>query len=411
MSKPTLLCAAEPWGFGPAATLMAILTHDALAGDCVFAGTGSALDLAGQSPAVFRDVIGLEHPVDAATLPVRADRVLSVMDPWAALWAVRQGVPCTYVDILTWAWDWDRADWPLHRERAHTLRSASRAELVAASDSDIDPIFLGYLWSDEVFAQRLTHPTRTQTPRVPVRWVGAIIRTQPRSQGGANPVALVSLSGGLSPLVTMPAAGRYCEVVSAILRPCRDLLGTDRVVVNPRLAPCMIALGWDAQPLSYDAYRDALANCSFLLCPAGLGSVFEAAASGIPIVFLPEQHNLHVVTYQAFAHASPEDFPALFLSNVLAVQATGDQQRVLRQLDEAYGQLLQEPGGPGLTSLAATLRRAAERLQDARVRRRIVDGQRQGIAAAVGDFEGAAVIASHVGAALEEGTPRRSPAE
>lgn len=397
-SKPRLLCAAEPWGFGPAAALMAIVTGLKRTVHCVFAGTGSALDLARQSPNIFDEVIELGAISEILGLRTRADRVLSVMDPGGALWAVRNGVPCTYVDIMSWAWKWDEVDWSLLCRRAAEWRSPAAAELLSASD--VDPVFLGYIWSDEVFTQRFDHPTLKPTPRVAVRSVGAIIQL---AHGGGqdcgnDPSALVSLSGSLSPLLNLALARHYLRVVSEILKPSRDLLGTDTIVVNPRLAPDAIALGWRAQSLSYDGYRDALARCSFLLCPVGLGSAFEAAAHGVPVVFLPEQHNLQIPIYQAFARDCPDDFPELFLAS--AAEPGMEQQEAIRLIEARQQQLLRDPGRDRLRFLQERLRRLAEMLQSPDVRQRIAERQRGGIVGAVGDLKGSDAIAAHLSAVM-----------
>lgn len=385
---------------------MAILARLGPAADCTFAGTGSALDLARQSPAAFRTILALERAVDIVDLSGGFDWAVSVMDPWAALWALRHDVPCTYVDILAWAWDWPGVDWDRHRRCAQELRYATNDALMAAVNSDIDPLFLGYLWSTDVFAQRLAHPTKWPAPPVPVTWVGAIIHTAPAiGDNREGRAALVSLSGTLSPLITMPTARRYCRVVTEILLPHRELLGTTRIVVNPRLAPFVNALEWHAQPLSYPAYRDTLASASFLLCPVGLGSVFEAVASNVPVLFLPEQHDLQLSIHEAFACDSPDDFPFLSLSanpadaaDLAAVRH--DQAALIRLLDRCYERLLGDPRRSGIASLTARLRHWAELLRDEDRRRCITARQRRCIFTAVGDLNGADAIASHVAAAI-----------
>src|SRR5918911_3764853 len=101
---PTLLCAAEPWGFGPASKLLAIVRSLDPRPRVVVAGAATCITFAELNRDVVDETIALDAPRDVleAAADVEADAVLTVMDPWAALVGSRRELPTFYVDSLFW---------------------------------------------------------------------------------------------------------------------------------------------------------------------------------------------------------------------------------------------------------------------------------------------------------------------
>lgn len=99
----TLLCAAMPFGYGPASKLLALAPVLARDWRLVFVGRGAALELVSRSPGAF-DAIVAGSLADPATRHhvKEATAVLTVMDRDAGAAAAQQGRALFVVDSLLW---------------------------------------------------------------------------------------------------------------------------------------------------------------------------------------------------------------------------------------------------------------------------------------------------------------------
>ena len=106
-TRPTLLCCAFPFGYGPAVKLLLIARRLRAAGvHTVFLGHGIAHEMAAQSEDAFDEVIHAQ-PTDpsAAQHIASAAGLFSMMDRDFAALALAQGKPVYVADSLSWMRD------------------------------------------------------------------------------------------------------------------------------------------------------------------------------------------------------------------------------------------------------------------------------------------------------------------
>lgn len=390
-----MLCAAEPWGFGPASKLLAVL--ESLSGRTLprFVGTGTAADFAELHHKSFAGVERLSSPLDVLDLDHDVEVVLSVMDPWAALWGARRGIPVVYVDSLYWFWDWptDRSRLRMAAGSWLTQSPAQVRHRAGALSGWQSLAPLAYEWSQEVFVQRLRgagigEERILQVPNMTP--VGAIIGPS----AAKGPVAtertgtLVSLSGSLSHAIPPDAADRYCRAVARVLGGV-ELAGSARYTVHPGL-PSRGVLGSDVDIMRRADFNRALRTADALLAPAGLTTLLESAAAGACYVALPEQHDGHRPNLARFG--DPSLYPRLFVTDHEDVEATSPD-RYLAALDRAYSRMLCDSGDPTLRGLQRHAAWLGSRLKDASWRDETGVRQRQAALRLVGSFDGAHAVA------------------
>lgn len=286
----------------------------------VVGATGSALAFVTLNERYFDRVDRHDDPLTTLDRDIEADHLLSAMDPIAALTAARQGIPVTYVDSLHWFWQWPAGDLPDLRREAEKLRRMSASALrVHLADADWHRLVpMAYLWSDRVFLQRLGAPQpRTAVFGSRVESCGAIVDTD---LGGSSTTkrGLISLSGGVSHVGTLTSARTYAEMVGALFG---GLLPGAAVCGHPDVLDTLPP-GWEPTAMGHDAMTAALAAAEFVLAPAGLTTALEAAAAGVPVGFLPEQHGGHRANLDLLRGDDPGRYPALSVVERYAV--TGD---------------------------------------------------------------------------------------
>jgi hypothetical protein len=252
---------AGPSGYGPAAKAVAIAER-LRTRDITFVGTGVALEMAARS-AAFSATIEARPGTRAASAALRAARrVVCVMDPYMARYALELGRPLSVADSLFWLW---------HRVPRSFLRARP------------------------YWVQRFADVERRRaafSPRpVPV---GPIVAERPKVTGARR--GLVVNLGGSAPH-DRPYGLPYARfVVDAFLRSelherfdgdvllmageacVRELLGASS---NGRLR---------VTSLRHGEARVAIASAELLLSCPGLTTTLEGFRWGTPVLFLPPQN-------------------------------------------------------------------------------------------------------------------------
>lgn len=259
-----LLFAALPFGYGPAAKVLALAAALRRRGIAVsFAGSGIALELVARQPDDFAALVDVAAGAErASALVAGAAAVVSVMDRDLAALACARGTPLFVVDSLLW------------------LRDA------------VPPALRG---ARRYWAQRFgDQPLPPGLAAVPLQPVGPIV-TPRRRRRTAGAGLLVNLGGAdslLDPDGTLP----YAELV------LRHLLASDlgrafagRIAVTggrgaiDRIRRGFAGAGLRAASLAHDDAVRAFAAAELVLTAPGLTATLECFQLGVPTLFLPPQ--------------------------------------------------------------------------------------------------------------------------
>jgi len=399
--RPTLLCSAEPWGFGPSSKLFAILRSLSPAPRTVVAGSGSAAVFARLNADAVEQYIELDSPYEILSLAADFDAVLTVMDPWAALLGARRGVPVAYVDSLFWFWQWGQLDFSALPGVARDWTTASLDDLREVTSRPVDWHMVSALachWSTQVFAQQASCSRERAGlyPEDRVRVVGAIVATCPRAAADNYGAPLVSISGAVSHLTPQPVAGRYASVVRQILDRAGEPVAGATVTGNPSLLPLFRGGPWHIRQMGLDGFHHAAGAASVLLAPAGLTTAVEAATLGTPIIFLPEQHGGHAANVQVLAAGDPGAYEDILLERWFELTRTGPSEAIA-DLDECYRSLLSGQAESALADMVRSVSAAVVSMSDPGTRACKLARQRENVLKVVGDFDGARTVADHVG--------------
>jgi hypothetical protein len=251
-----------PFGYGPAAKLVALARRLRGSVRLVFAGEGSTLELVSRAAGVFDTVVAGNPAGEAAAPWLReADAVLSIMDRDGGAAASRASKPLFVVDSLLWM----RAEVPAPLRGAHIY-----------------------------WAQRLPDaPQGSYAPRP--RWVGPLVAPRlgaPLARHGL----VLNLGGSRAPDDRRKLFGAYARLALRAVRAAGLVERFGRVTVIGG-APAMAALaGEPADPriecgtLAPDDARERMAGAAALLTAPGLTTTLEAFLDRTPTWFLPPQN-------------------------------------------------------------------------------------------------------------------------
>ncbi|RKN40836.1 hypothetical protein [Streptomyces hoynatensis] len=262
---PRLLVNAEPFGFGPAAAASALAAE--LAPDCArldYVGGGHTLDLQHRPPYhAVHDTTGLSGEEVLRRLRAvapRYDLFVTAMDFRMAELAGRAGLPVALYDALTWYWP--------------RLPAAARAaELYLAQD------FFGVrerLAADPALGERaLVVP-----PLAP-----------PRRRRRPGRHVLVNLGGLQNPYWEPGDALAYARLLLGALRAAPVAPGPLVVTTSRQVAAALGEPG--AGPLPREEVLDLMGTAAFACMTPGLGNIYDAAATGVPTLWLPAANASH----------------------------------------------------------------------------------------------------------------------
>lgn len=400
-SKPStrkVITSAEPFGFGPVSKLRsvgALLRAEGWEPD--FVGAGTALSYARDESEVFgtvtelRSVTELRH-LDASEYAA----AVSVMDPFLAVWAAHNKLPCLYVDSLFWFWGWPDQEVLRGHWDAVMGPDVSIAEALEALQGLSMPAaeYVGHRSATVSCVQR-TPSTPSVSDAVqdiaPVVLTGAIVDLS-RRRDVSRDVWMVGLSGLLNPLITVEEATLWAdaalrfvdEAFTAAGIPDAKVCLTGNTEVIAGLEHIPPRFGFEARDA--EAVLDLFNRAHACLTPPGLTTMLESLAHDCPVIPLPPQHYGHERILGEFSDHDAQAFPQAATAALLGVEATGDAAADTRRLIRAFHASSEAGGEPWpsmVASMAAGLRRALDS------RETVLDRQRSIVTGFIGGFSGA----------------------
>lgn len=265
---PRLLLNAQPFGFGPAAAT-AILAEELARLGCVldYVGEGHTLDLQRTPP--YRTIhdwtdVPEDERLARLTETARAyDLFVTAMDFPAAELARRAGLDVAVYDALTWFWP-------------EIPAVARDTVLYLAQD------FFGVrerIQADPVLRSRaLVVP-----PLIP------IVPPRPTWRPGRH--VLVNLGGLHNPYWTTDDAVAYARLMLDAVRAAQPVARPLVVTASRRVAAGLA----DPAVGTYDhaAVLDLMGSAAYACMTPGLGHIYDAAATGVPTLWLPSVNESH----------------------------------------------------------------------------------------------------------------------
>ena len=260
----TLLCTAEPFGYGPSSSLAQIVSHMATlansssAHTAVYLGSGHTLDFARAIAAyggrvegcAIGEAAGRERFVARAR---EADAALIVTDFEAAAAVREAGIPFAIYDPLAWYWP--------------TIPAICR-------DADL------YL-CQEFFGVRARLADAGMRNAIVIPPLTPEIESHGERSG-----ILISLGGLGNPYFTAAKCVDYARAVLAALR--RAIEGERGPITSLTSKQIAESLpGLDVATLPPDEVHRRIASASVCLLTPGLGQLYEASALGARVVWLP----------------------------------------------------------------------------------------------------------------------------
>lgn len=267
MTSPGLICAAMPFGYGPAAKLLTIARALKARGiRLTLTGRGIALELASRTPGLFDEVLPAEAPPAVRQAAVRsAAAVLSVMDRELAQETVGTAVPLYVVDSLLW------------------MRDAVPSAFQGAYR----------YWAQDFLGLRELQAGYQPTPSI----VGPIVSPDLGSRAETPSRLLINLGGCESPEGADPSIEAYADfVVRGFLQSAlaERFVGRTMIMAGSRriatLRACHRSDGIEFVSLPHEAALEELGRASLVLTSPGLTMTLESFQRGSPTFFLPPQN-------------------------------------------------------------------------------------------------------------------------
>lgn len=314
----SILIGAQFWAYGPAGKACAIAHELKKTGVNVsFAGTQTSFQMCRDS-GHFDETIKVDNPYEYEKLN-KFEGVVSVMDPYLALYAYKNNIPLVYADSMSWFWRWNS----FNNEATAWIDKIKEMSFVEGCDliSSLEPDqrqLLAHLLSDEIYTQG--PPQTIPQTKFKVKNAGAMIDLS-YIQKQTRDTVLISLSGSISPATTLESALKYVYMIFDLLsdklqkwpHASRFVLTGNPTVINAiQEHPDFIEL----KAFNHPEFLTELNRALAVLIPCGFTTIYESLAYGAPVAFLPENHNGHVYEYLTITRSLQENrkiFPqALF---------------------------------------------------------------------------------------------------
>ena len=274
-ARPRLLLNAQPFGFGPPAATAA-LAHE-LAPYCdelAYFGGGHTLDLQHRPP--YHSVYGTtglsddERLASLRRLAPRYDLFVTAMDFPEATLARRAGLDVAVYDALTWFWP-------------EIPAVAGDAALYVAQD------FFGV--RERIAADpALRRSTVVVPPIIPLLPPRQLWWPETTTAGSGRHV-LLNLGGLQHPYWTTSDAAAYARLMLHAVRAAQPA-GRPVVVTTSRAVA--EALGDPAvRTGDRDTVLDLMSGAAYACMTPGLGNIYDAAATGVPTLWLPSANETH----------------------------------------------------------------------------------------------------------------------
>jgi hydroxymethylcytosylglucuronate/cytosylglucuronate synthase len=318
---PAIAVCGVDFGWGSAGKLSAILSATARHGELRTVVLGTKLGrpvLAGANVEAWYE----EWPPDVETLRSVLDRhgviaAVVVLDPAAADWLVKAGIPTVYVDSIPYLWT--PADKLPTEVTAYCAQRSPDLPEVATTALD-------------------------QVARL--MWIEAVVAESAARRNGGRRSAVLNFGGLHSPanangnlhylaLVAPPAIRALADASYDRIEVCGNLTAAELGALALHVASS-VRVG----PRSHEDFAAALCSADLLLTSPGLTTLLEASAIGIPTLCLPPQNLSQVFNEQRFASIfDPEcqvSWPdaMLDLAKLSEVRLSGEEA-ALRFIDES----------------------------------------------------------------------------
>ena len=307
-SHKKLAVFAGAWGYGPVTTAAQVIRALRLPASVTFVGDSIAADYARMPGSEFTQVWSLQQFIEDGS---DFDGIISVVEPYGPLLGSALAVPVVAIDNLFWHWGWNDALASSISARLPKRFEAQDVPGIVDAIADIPEYgmyAIMYLLGSRVLWQNVAAP-----PSSVPRWMSEVATTIepivdvcPQPEGYQRRGKLVSLSGGLvNPYSTPKEWDIYLDALKQLLEPFPES-GAWAWVAPPELHSRIRDRWPDSTPeaLPQRAFLEKLAQAEVCLAPAGLGTTFEAAAAGTPLLTLPEQHDGNWANYEGLSTAS-----------------------------------------------------------------------------------------------------------
>lgn len=308
-TEKKVLIGAQSWAYGPAGKASAIAHYMKKNGVITeFIGTTTSYLLCDKS-GHFDKLYECNSFVDYEKLDSKQySAVISVMDPFLALWAHKNNLPIYYADSMSWFWIWDKV------EEVYKLIPKFKENDLSSGFNMLEGIkpdhrqLVAHLISEHIYSQGDPQIVE-QTSHKAIN-AGSLIDLTYQKKSLRDTV-LISLSGGISPATNLNSAVNYANLVIDLLVdkikqwPLATrfvITGHPDVIANIKKPDPSIEL----MALSHPQFLAELNRALVVFVPCGFTTVYESLAYGAPVVLLPENHNGHAYEYLTISRNAPD---------------------------------------------------------------------------------------------------------
>ncbi|MFB8350698.1 hypothetical protein [Streptomyces niveus] len=294
-AAPRLLLNAQPFGFGPPAATAALARELApLCGELAYFGGGHTLDLQDRPP--YHAVYGTTGLSDGERLAwlrrlaPRYDLFVTAMDFEEAALARRAGLDVAVYDALTWFWP-------------EIPAAAGNAALYIAQD------FFGV--RERIAADPALRRNSVIVPPIVPRLPPRQVWRPERPGDGRRRHVLLNLGGLQNPYWEPSDAAAYARLMLDAVRAAQPA-GRSVVVTTSRGVTAALGdpeaqtdtrtdarthvrtdVPTDIRTHDRDTVLDLMSGAAYACMTPGLGNIYDAAATGVPTLWLPSANETH----------------------------------------------------------------------------------------------------------------------
>ncbi|MDD4081921.1 MAG: hypothetical protein PHD05_00905 [Sphaerochaetaceae bacterium] len=287
MGRQLVLCDAVPFCFGPISKLIAVAEHLKSSDfELVLLASGTSKEL-GEKSGLFQVIdCNSEDPVDLENNLVlfqKASVFVTVMNPVAAKFALKIGVPIVFMDSLFWMWD-----------------------TVPKEFAKIDKYFIQNFFDSKQVLSKYSFLKNAEV-------VGPIIDDSFKIESLKDDYVVVNFGGMESALIQIGKDSNYPFVIGKIVvealkktKKKAFVCGNDKILKQLLVdKPDNIIIGGKG----HKEFLNILRKASMLITTPGLTTTFEAFFYTAPAVFLPPENysqflNLKIFRNQGIAKKS-----------------------------------------------------------------------------------------------------------
>ena len=303
-----ILSSAEAFGYGPCSKLVCIVTKIKSTYNTYvhFIGDAAALDFAQQNSGLFNNIQEYDGTYPN---PDNYDLVISVMNPYLAIWGWFNRKKVVYVDSLYWFWKFEDERFKQVESIIEELTNAESIDDMWAITKDISGHHLHYvahrlatMSCSQYFNDDLQkNKGKFRKTLKNVIDVNPIIDLSHKKEGPKDTV-LICLGGLLSPLNQKKEALAYVNLILKIAGPFISEASKKYKVIlttNPEITKLIKdpQQNLTITSLSHKETLQAINRSVVVLTPAGITTMYECLFYERPFFVLPELHDGHYPNY------------------------------------------------------------------------------------------------------------------